>query len=183
MSLNNYIINEETIMLTGVYSHHGALQTMVVETGKTFRVNGTAERILSNSLKKMGTTLRGELDITREKLGNLKMCPIKLNSQSGLYFFPSKSPKRPDCVWFSLFHVKGAVAFGKNKTKVYMSHNHSFIVDCTLSSFNNKLRRSQELRRKIAEQEMCPITFYLEPAKSSLLSKADEKDRNFSTDD
>jgi competence protein ComK len=88
---------------------------------------------------------------------------LGIDSEQGIYFFPSKSPKRPDCVWFSLIHVKGAVTFGKNKTKVLLSHGHSIIVDGQLSSFMNKWQRALELRRKIAVYEKCPIKFYLEP--------------------
>jgi competence protein ComK len=183
MLLKNYFINENTILLTGIHGHHGQLQTLVIETGKTFRVNNTAEQILNNSLKKMGTTLRGALDHAKANLGNMNMCPIKMNSQVGLYLFPSKSPKRPDCVWFSLIHVKGAKGLGKNKTKVLLSHGHSIIVDCTLASFKTKLHRAFKLRKMIAENEHCPITFYLEPKSGKIIRESEQKDLNLLNDD
>jgi competence protein ComK len=183
MLLKNYLINENTILLTGIYGHHGQLQTLVIETGKTFRVNNTMEQIMNKSLKKMGTTLRGALEHAKANLGNLNMCPIKMNSQLGLYLFPSKSRKRPDCVWFSLIHVKGAKIHGKNKTKVFLSHGHSIIVDCTLESFKTKLHRAQKLRKLIAENENCPITFYLEPKSDKNIRDTMPKDPNLLNDD
>ena len=183
MLLKNYFINENTILLTGIYGHHGHLQTLVIETGKTFRVNNAAEQILNLSLNKMGTTLRGAMDHAKANLGNMNMCPIKMNSQTGLYLFPSKSPKRPDCVWFSLIHVKGAKELGKNKTKVLLSHGHSILVDCTLTSFKSKLHRALKLRKMISENENCPITFYLEPKSEKMLSETSEKNFDLINDD
>jgi competence protein ComK len=183
MSFKNYFINENTILLTGIYSHHGHLQTLVIETDQTFRVNRTSEQILTSSLKKMGTSLSESLDIAKANLGNVKMYPIRFNPHLGLYLFPSKSPKRPDCVWISLIHVKGAKNFGKNKTKVYLSHDHSIIIDCTLSTFTNKLQRALKLRRMIAENENSPITFYLEP-KGGLQIQSDKQiDTSLQNDD
>jgi competence protein ComK len=183
MLLKNYIINEKTILLTGIYGHHGHLQTLVIETGKTFRVNNATEQILTKSLYKMGTTLREAKNNAKAHLGNLNMCPIKVNSQLGLYLFPSKSPKRPDCVWFSLVHVKGAKSLGKNKTKVLLSQGHSIIVDCTLTSFKTKLHRAQKLRKIIAENENCPITFYVEPRSEKMLKDISENNYNMINDD
>jgi competence protein ComK len=183
MLIKNYIINEKTILLTGIYNYHGHLQTLVIETGKTFRVNNHAEKILNNSLKKMGTTLREAQKETKANLGKLHMCPIKINSQAGLYLFPSKSVKRPDCVWFSLIHVKGAKRIGKNKTKVFLSHGHSITVECTLASFQTKLQRTLKLRHLIAEQEKCPITFYLEPKGDRIIRETKEKNPTLHNDD
>lgn len=183
MLLKNYFINENTILLTGIYGHHGHLQTLVIETGKTFRVNNATEQILNKSLNKMGTTLRGAMDYAKANLGNMNMCPIKMNSQMGLYLFPSKSPKRPDCVWFSLIHVKGAMALGKNKTKVLLSHGHSIVVDSTLTSFKSKYHRALKLRKIIAENENCPITFYLEPKNEKKLRETSEKSYDRINDD
>jgi competence protein ComK len=183
MLIKNYNINEKTIMLTGIYGRHGHLQTLVIETGKTFRVNNSSEQILNNSLKRMGTTLRRALDDARANLGNLNMCPIKINSKLGVYMFPSKSPKRPDCVWFSLVHIKGVRSIGKNKTKVYFSHDHSIIVDCTLESFKTKLHRALKLRRIIAEKENCPITFYLESKCDRTVKDPNTKHPNLLNDD
>lgn len=183
MLLQNYQINEQTILLTGIYGRYNHLQTMIIDGNKTYRVNGSSEQIIDSALKLAGSSLKKEMEGARTYLGNLKMYPVKINSQLGLYFFPSKSPKRPDCVWFSLIHVKGAKTFGKNKTKVYLSHGHSIIIECRLSAFNNKLRRTMELRRMIAEKEHCPISFYLEPKKSLQKRKQTKMDPSMVNDD
>lgn len=167
MLLKNYQINEKTILLTGIYGRYHHLQTMIIDGNCTYRVNGSSEQIIDSSLKKEGSSLRLEMAYARGILGNLKMYPIKMNSNLGIYFFPSKSPKRSDCVWFSLIHVKGAKLFGKNKTKVFLSHGHTIIIDCKLSTFNNKFRRAQEFRRMLVENEHYPVTFYLEPRKNT----------------
>ncbi len=163
MLLKNYRINEQTILLTGIYGKFSHLQTMVIDGSKTYRVNVSTEQLIDSFLRNRGSSLRKSMEKAREYLGNLKMYPIQIESEQGIYFFPSKSPKRPDCVWFSLFHVKGAKTFGKNKTKVFLSHGHSIIIDGQLSAFMGKWQRALEFRRKIAEHENCPIKFYLEP--------------------
>lgn len=183
MLLKDYTINENTILLTGIYGHYGHLQTMVIDLEKTYRVNGSSEQIIDTTLKKMGSSLRGALDGAKANLGNLKMYPIKINSRSGLYLFPSKSPKKPDCVWFSLFHVKRANTFGKNKTKVFLSQGHTIIIDCTLTSFKNKLHRAQELRRRISLNENSPVTFFLEPTTEHDRNNNKGKDTSMMNDD
>jgi competence protein ComK len=162
MLLKNYMINNQTILLTGIYGRFSHLQTMVIEGNKTYRVNVSSDQLINSILRKRGSSLRKSMDKSREYLGNSKMYPIKIDPQQGIYFFPSKSPKRPDCVWFSLIHVKRAETFEKNKTKVFLSHGHSIIIDGQLSAFMNKWQKALELRRKMAESENFPIMFYLE---------------------
>jgi competence protein ComK len=159
---NNYLINKETVYFYGEFDKEGQLSTRFIRGYNSYCVNVSPQKLIDESLKKFGSSLRGSLDGSKEIIGNKNMRPIVINAYLGIFLFPSKSPNKPDCVWFSLLHVLNTESIDRNKTKVYLSYGHTLIIDMKESNFNRRLNRTLELRRKISENMKIPITFYLE---------------------
>lgn len=163
MLKNNYLINKETVYIFGEFDKDGQLCSRVIHGYTAYSVKLSSQRLIDESLKKFGSSLRGSLDGSKEILGNKNMRPIVINAYLGIYLFPSKSPSKPDCVWFSLIHVLNTESISRNKTKVYLSYGHTIMIDMKESTFNRKLNRTLELRRVVSENMKIPITFYFEP--------------------
>ena len=163
MLKKNHFINKEMVYCQGEFDENGQLCSRVFRGPVSFSIKMSPQKFIDESLKKYGSSLRGALDGSKDILGKKNMRPIVINAYLGIYLFPSKSPSKPDCVWFSLFHVVNTESISRNKTKVFLSYGHSVVVEMKESNFNRRLNTTLELRRTVSENMNIPITFYLEP--------------------
>ncbi|PLR95896.1 competence protein ComK [Bacillus sp. T33-2] len=161
--LADYMINKETVLLTGEYDEFGSLCTRVIEGEKTFLVQRTPVQVINKTLLRLGSSFRGARDSSKEVLGVMKMYPLKINQYLGIWLFPTKACSKQNCVWFSLMHIKKTKAIGVRKTEVLLSYNHTFEIEMKETSFNNKRQKAEELREIITKNTKSPLTFYIEP--------------------
>lgn len=161
--LNEYIINERTVCFTGEYDEFGQLCTMVIEGENKFLVKLSPIEVMNQTLLQLGSDFRGARESSKEVLGKMKMYPIKINAELGIWLFPSKSFKDPSCVWFSLMHVERTKAIGVRKTVIQLSYHHTFEINMRKWSFDNKLQNARELRETMLRNTKTPLVFYLEP--------------------
>lgn len=163
--LDNYIINEETVLLTGEYDDFGNLWTRVIEGKKTFLVRMSPIQLINKTLLRLGSNFQAARQSSKDLLGEIHMYPIKINATLGIWLFPTKSFNKPDCVWFSLIHIGKTRAVGIRKTEIMLSYGHSFCLGMRENAFNNKRHKAQELRELITRNLRSPLIFYVEPRK------------------
>lgn len=163
--LKKYFLNEKTVLLTGEYDRYGRLCTRVIEGERTFLVNMKPMEVINSSLQLLGSNFHSVRETSRQILGDIHMCPIKINCNLGVWIFPTKSYRNDFCVWFSLIHVKKTRPLGARRTEVYLSYNHTFIIEMKESSFNQKRQKAEDLREAMLKNTQSPLTFYLEPKK------------------
>jgi competence protein ComK len=163
--LNEYFINEKTVLITGEYDEYGTLFTRVIQGEKTFLVKMKPTHVINRSLQRIGSNFQSVRDTSEQILGEMHMCPIMINCNLGIWLFPTKSYNDDFCVWFSLMHVKKTKARGVRRTEVFLSYNHTFIIDMKESSFNHKRQKAEDLREIMLKNTKSPLTFYVEPKK------------------
>lgn len=170
----DYIVNQETVLLTGEYDRFGKLCTRVIEGKETFLVNKKPLEIINETLLGLGSDFRGGRESSKKILGTTHMCPIKINCQLGIWLFPTKSYNHDFCVWFSLNHVKRTKARGIRKTEVFLSYGHSFVIGMKESSFNNKRQKAEDLREEMLKNSKGPLTYYIEEPRKGINIREDE---------
>lgn len=159
----DYIINEETILLTGEYNQLGKLCTRVIEGANTFLVEMAPIALMNKTLLRQGCTFQGALKSSRFLLGPMKMYPIKINAKLGIWLFPTKSYKKENCVWLAVTHVKDSKTAGMRKTEVCLSFGHTITIEMKQKSFKKKQQNAEELRKIILKNLNTPLVFYVEP--------------------
>ncbi|WP_213370294.1 competence protein ComK [Mesobacillus boroniphilus] len=164
-TLQEYLINEKTVLLTGEYDDFGKLCTRVIEGSDTFLVALKPMQVINNTLQLLGSNFHSVRETSKQILGDVHMCPIKVNCNLGIWLFPTKSHNNEFCVWFSLMHVKKTKPLGIRRTEVYLSYHHTFIIEMKESSFNHKRQKAEDLREAMLKNTQSPLTFYLEPRK------------------
>lgn len=162
--LNDYMINEKTVLLTGELDDHGNLNTIVIEGRKKILVKLPPLKVIDNTLLQLGSSFQGARESSRKILGEqIRMHPIKINAQLGIWIFPTKSINDPHCVWISLMHIQDKKAMGMKKTEVHLSFHHTIELNMKKSAFENKQQKARELREIINKNTKTPFTYYLEP--------------------
>ncbi|NHC41063.1 hypothetical protein G6549_13895 [Bacillus sp. MM2020_1] len=168
------------ILLTGEYDGYGKQCARVMVGGTSFLVDRSPLHLLDDTLTHIGYDLRGAMASAKLILGERSRCPIIVNPYLGICLFPNKSPHNADCIWFNPEHIVRTIAVG-SKTKVELSNRHSIIVDSRLAFFNNRIHNANQLLQTAMKRgnHPGPITFYLEPKTTHLLTKETTGKYNF----
>jgi competence protein ComK len=145
----NHLINEKTVLLIGEYDKYGNLCTRVVEGENTFVINESPVKKIDKTLLNYGSSFKGALESSKFILGPIKMPPIKINENKGIWLFPTRSFRRKNCIWFNLKHIIKTKPLGVNKTLVIMNYGHTFIINMKESAFNHRRQKAQQLRESI----------------------------------
>jgi len=175
-----YLVDGNVILMTGEYNKHGKLCARIMIGSETLLVDRTPVQLLDDTLKYIGFELKGAIKGAKDIIGNKYLCPVIVNPYKDICFFPIKSPKKEDCIWFNPDHIVKTKARGY-KTVVELSNGLSMIVDLKLHSFNNKMQTAIQLKQISNDRgnHPKPITFFLVPEKRKLLSKAATGKYNF----
>jgi competence protein ComK len=175
--LSDYTINQETVLLTGEYNENGKLCTRIIEGEDTFLVDMKPTDVINKTLLGLGSDFHAGRKSSREILGDIYMCPIKINCNLGIWLFPTKSYNNDFCVWFSLTHVKKTKAVGIRKTEVYLSHNHTFVINMRESTFNQRKQTAKELRDEMMKNSQGMLTFFVEPKKGLMIREGEGRNK------
>lgn len=144
--LSDYIISRNTVLLTGEYDQYGFLCTRVIDGEETFLVHLSPVDLIDRNLLRVGSNFHGAMRSSKFNLGSKNLCPLKINEGLDIWVFPTKSYKKPNCVWFFLHHITSTKALGVRKTEVSLSFFHTFTIDMKQSSFNHKRQKAADLR-------------------------------------
>lgn len=150
-NLKVYIINPYTSSILPTYDAFANLKSIVSEKGKLFLVNKSPIKIIEHSLLNYASSLQGARDGSRHLIGNTHMSPIMISEKLGIYWFPTKSFSRPDCVWISLGQYKDYDPINQNSLKVNFKNCRSILIDSTIKSFETKLNNAIKLKHKMNE--------------------------------
>jgi competence protein ComK len=178
---DDYLINEKTVLVTVEFSSRGEKWSRVIEGKETFLVRKTPIQIMEETLLHEGSDFLGARRSSKYLLSPMRMHPISINPQRGIFLFPTKNIKHHSCIWFSLIHIKTTKSLGINKTEVITSFGHTIKLDMKESTFNTRRQKAFLLREKISKNLKCPVYFYIEPRKGYYISKK-PADPNFKVD-
>jgi competence protein ComK len=144
--LAEFIISKETMVILNRYDDYGKLCSIVVEEEEVFEVNQSPLAIIKKSIEYYGGSLDGAVHGAKEALGRISMPPVMICGVQGLYWFPSKSFAREDCIWFSVEHIKHYETLADKTLKVHFHNGYSVTLDCTFSRFDKKVNRAHKLK-------------------------------------
>ncbi|EGQ26807.1 competence transcription regulator (CTF) [Sporosarcina newyorkensis 2681] len=176
----NFMMTKRTSIIYPEYTEDGELHAKVMENNILHSVALTPTRIIDLNLRFHGSSLRGAYDGSRTILDgpDLTMLPIIINEKLSMYWFPSKSPYKEDCVWFGLLSIKSYHRFREKQTRVVFENGALFILDSSYSSFDEKYKRACKL--KTANDRRTDLLMVCETAESAeYLISLDREKRNY----
>ncbi|MFC4802588.1 competence protein ComK [Neobacillus sp. GCM10023253] len=140
----NYYIEKKMILMTGEYNRFGKLCARVMVGTSAFLVDRSPLQVLDDTLTYIGFDLKGATTGAKVVLDKKAKCPIIVNPYLGICLFPTKSPKKADCIWFNPEHIEKTTAMGNN-TIVELSNGYTMIIESKLASFNDKIEKARQL--------------------------------------
>lgn len=151
-TMKDYVVKQETMLFLPRYNKHGKLTTLVMESGMECYVDMSPKDLMDHCLGYYGASLRGATDGAKKILGRIHMCPVRVSEKLELYWFSTKSPKKEDCVWFALHHIRGYESVGLKETRVTLSNGAKVTIEMSLYSFKEKIQRAYQLKGELEER-------------------------------
>ncbi|WKA50188.1 competence protein ComK [Planococcus liqunii] len=150
---HEYAIKPDTTVILPHYDANGVLNALICNAEGFYQVGLTPYDLMDLNLRYRGSSMRGAMD-GAEILVHGKMNPIVLDKEMNMVFFPSTSPRKSDCVWFSLNCVLSSIAIDKTHTQVNLSNGSAVTVNISKRTFDLKLNRAYELLYKIRQRRI-----------------------------
>lgn len=176
--LPDYLINENTVLLMGVYDECANLCSMAFDGEDQLLILVPPLKLINNVLLGLGSDFNGATNSTKFILGTINMPPVYIHSKPGICLMPTKSIKRQNCVWLSHSHIHQTRPIGHSKTEVTLSFGHTFVLDMREHAFNNKRQRAKHLKEQINKNSQRSVSFFIEPKKGYHISE-DQKDNKY----
>jgi competence protein ComK len=135
--------------------------------------------IIKKSCEYFSSSFEGRKDGTKQLIGITHKVPIVIDPTNFIYFFPTTSPTRTECIWISHEHIVDYHRIDSRQTRVIFQNKQSFILPISRSSFDNQMLRTALLKTKLMQRsgQMERKSFYL--MNRSKIIEASESSREY----
>lgn len=136
-----------TLAVLSQENETGELGTHVLDERLEYIIPSTTTKVIDNACKYYGSSLEGRLDGTRGISKIVYKPPIAIDPASGMFFFPTTSPRSKTCSWIAHSHI----AFVKPKnnkkaTEIVFKNGRNVVLPVSYSSINRQVERTAQFR-------------------------------------
>lgn len=125
----------------------GELGTHILDERLEYIVQTTPTKIIENACKYYGSTLEGRLDGTRGISKFVYKPPIAIDPSSGMFFFPTSSPKHKTCSWIAHSHIAYInPKHNQRETEIIFKNGRNILLPVSYGSINNQVQRTAQFR-------------------------------------
>lgn len=108
--------------------------------------------IIKKSCEYFGSSFEGRREGTRQLIDITHKAPITIDPTNSIYFFPTTSPSRLQCIWISHEHVLSHKRAGTGSTLVTFRNKQIYTLPISYASFGNQLQRAALLQTKLMQR-------------------------------
>ncbi len=163
--LERYVVNGETMAILPFWQARN-LYGKIIEIHKELFVKMKPAKIIDLSCRYYGSSLKGRKIGTKELVGVTHKPPIVIDPVNTIYFFPTASPTKPYCTWFSHAHISSFKKVEHDRTCIQFINEQTLTLDISHTSFGNQFYRTAQLRTVVSsriEEEQRKMNMLLFP--------------------
>jgi competence protein ComK len=108
--------------------------------------------LIKSSCEYYGCDYEGRRNGTKQLVGYAHKIPIAIDPTNRIFFFPTTSPNRHECIWISHEHVRDFERINPQETLILFSNNQSYKFPVSCSSIISQLERTAYLRTKLMQR-------------------------------
>src|SRR5699024_2152818 len=131
----------------------GELVTYVLEETQEYIMSTTPTKIIEQACKYYGSSLKGRVEGTKEVSEFIYKPPIAINPSTGMFFFPTSSPRIKTCSWIAHSHI--LILHPKEDqriTEIVFKNGRKVIVPVSYGSITNQLQRTAQFRYELEKR-------------------------------
>lgn len=146
--LDNYEINVNNLAIIPIDSK----KSKVIELENDFLVKRKTTEIIDYSCKYFGSSYLGRQEGTKNLIGFNYKSPIVIEETREIIFFPTSSPRYPNCFWISLNNINNYKKYN-NISKIIFNNNNEIIIDISYESLQNQILRATMLESVLRKRK------------------------------
>jgi len=149
--IEEYEVNPYTMFLLP-YTYGSKVYSRIFELEDEFLSPFKPLDIIKKSCEYFSSSYEGRKAGTKQLLGMTHKLPIVIDPTNSIYFFPTTSPSRSECIWVSHGNIENYHRVAPKKTEVLFRNNQTFVFPISDSSFKNQLYRTDRLKWKLTQR-------------------------------
>lgn len=149
--IEEYEVNPFTMFIKPI-AYGSKIYSEIFEVEDKFLSPYKPLEIIRNSCEYYGSDYDGRRNGTKQLVGYAHKIPIAIDPTNRIFFFPTTSPTRQECIWISHEHVKDYDRVNPQETLILFNNNQSFKFPVSCSSIISQLERTAYLRTKLMQR-------------------------------
>ena len=149
--IEEYEITPYTLAILPV-NYGSKVYSRIIELEAEFISPFKPIEIINKSCEYFGASYEGRKHGTKQLIGITHKAPIAIAPSSSIFFFPTTSPLRPQCIWLSHEHVVSFSRLDQQHTTVVFRNKQIITIPMSSSSFENQLHRTAFLKTKLVQR-------------------------------
>lgn len=166
-----YAIKPDTMAILPQHDEFGYLHTLMCHRQGTTVADMSPFELIERNLQYLGSSIHGATLSSKALIGASHRYPLVINEELDIILMPCVSPKRHDCIWFSIRHIRKTEKYGADETLVHMSNGGTIIANISKLGFDTRLKKAYELRYKTLTRKREFVALINEPSEVYHLKK------------
>lgn len=142
----SYEITPLTMAVLVHYDNRGNIGAWILEENDDYYVNISPSKIIDQSCRFFGSSLKGRQEGTFNVCGVTHKAPISIDPSSGMYFFPTASPTNLKCSWIAHSHVAQVNELKRDTTEIVFKNGRKLPIQVSYGSMWNQVHRTAQFR-------------------------------------
>lgn len=181
--IEEYEVNPYTMFITPIV-YGSKVYSKIYELEDEFLSPFKPIDIIKKSCEYFSSSFEGRKDGTKQLIGITHKVPIAIDPTNFIYFFPTTSPTRSECIWISHEHIMNYSRLAPRQTQVTFQNKQTYTLPISYSSFDNQMLRTALLRTKLMQRigQTERKSFYLTNRPKIIETSEPEREYDFDRD-
>lgn len=149
---HRFEVNERTMAVVAEQGLEGSIYSRVLEVEEEFVIPLKPVKVIDQSCKYFGSSLKGRQEGTKAITGITYKPPIAIDPTSDIYMFPTNSPRSHQCTWIAHSYISHSQPSNEGQTVVTFVNGQSITLDISFRSFENQLNRTAQFRYLLSKR-------------------------------
>ncbi|MBL4952346.1 competence protein ComK [Neobacillus sp. YIM B02564] len=149
--IEDYEINSCTLFILPV-EYGSKLYSKVMEVDDEYLSPFKPLDLIKKNCNYFGVSYESRKKGTSLLIGYNRKIPIAIEPTNHLFFFPTTSPTRPECIWIAHKHVENYRRLGPHQTLITFQNKQSHIFPVSFGTIETQMLRTALLETKLLQR-------------------------------
>ncbi|WP_246145584.1 competence protein ComK [Bacillus rubiinfantis] len=149
--VKDYEINSCTLFLMPI-TYGSKTYTKIIEFDEEYLSPVKPLDIIKGNCNYYGVSYESRKKGTNLLIGYDRKIPIAIEPTNHLFFFPTTSPRRPECIWIGHEHIETYRRIGPHQTVLTFLQNKSYLFNVSYGTIETQHLRTALLKEKLLQR-------------------------------
>ncbi|MDQ0198128.1 competence protein ComK [Neobacillus ginsengisoli] len=149
--IEEYEVNSCTMFLEPV-EYGSKIYTRIIEVEDEFLAPFKPLDIIKNSCNYFGCDYESRKRGTKLLTGIKRKIPIVIEPTNSLFFFPTTSPNRQECIWIAHDYVENYRRSDRHQTLIKFQNNKSYYFPVSYCTIDGQMGKTSSFKTKLMQR-------------------------------